>query len=309
MKIGIVGTFIRDRILPWQGQPANSIGGIFFTTSYLANLADPNTEIYPVSFTGADLFDELCETLSVYPNVKLDGIQRLERDNTRVELNFVSLQEREETTTRPMPPLELENLKVLFDADAVIFNLITGVDVSLQAIEAFRKHSKAFVHLDLHTRCLAIDEKGRRFYKKPDDWPEWFKNADSVQVNEKEAATIAELPEPIRKMDLIRFGRRLAGMPALFQITLGERGALLFRQKQQKPQVVQIPPVHAEPVVDVVGCGDAYEAAFVLDYMKSGDAVRAAKKASVVAALNCTFVGSSKVAEIKQMINRDIDNE
>jgi sugar/nucleoside kinase (ribokinase family) len=60
--------------------------------------------------------------------------------------------------------------------------------------------------------------------------------------------------------------------------------------------------------VDVVGCGDAYEAAFVLDYIKNGDIEAAGKTANLVAAMNCTFVGSSRIAEIKQIINKYMED-
>ena len=45
MKIGVVGTFNRDVISPWQGEKAESIGGIYFSVLYLANLLSPADEV------------------------------------------------------------------------------------------------------------------------------------------------------------------------------------------------------------------------------------------------------------------------
>ncbi|MFQ5435208.1 MAG: hypothetical protein ACE5FD_10060, partial [Anaerolineae bacterium] len=120
MKIGVVGTFIRDRISPWQGETVESIGGIFFTVSYLANLLDCNSEIYPVAYVGDDFYDQLIEQLSAYENVRLEGIRRVARTNTRVELFYSGPQERYEVTTPPMPPLTLDELAILRDTDAVL---------------------------------------------------------------------------------------------------------------------------------------------------------------------------------------------
>lgn len=94
MKFGIAGAFIRDRIFPYRGEPVESIGGIFFTVSFLASLADRETEIYPISFVGEDFYDLLIERLSEYENIRLDGIQKIPRKHTQVKLVYTGPQER-----------------------------------------------------------------------------------------------------------------------------------------------------------------------------------------------------------------------
>ncbi len=112
MKIGVIGTFIRDKIRPWKGEPVDSIGGIFFTVSFLANLLDNEAEIVPVCFVGEDFYDQVVEELSQYKNVRLDGIKRLPRKNTQVTLTYITPQDREEITTEPMPALGLSLIHI-----------------------------------------------------------------------------------------------------------------------------------------------------------------------------------------------------
>ncbi|MCG8605462.1 hypothetical protein MJD09_10755, partial [bacterium] len=194
MKIGVVGTFIRDRIFPYQGVETRSLGGIFFTVSCLANIADTTTEIYPVAHVGTDLYDELRDELSCYGNVSLDGIIKLDRDNTQVQLHYTGPQERYEITTEPMAPCDFNSLETLINADAVLVNLISGSDLELDALREFRRHSDALIYLDFHSRALGIDENGKRFYRRPDDWQDWINQADVLQLNEREARTLAGSP-------------------------------------------------------------------------------------------------------------------
>jgi len=77
MKIGVVGTFNRDIIFPWQGEKTKSIGGIYFSVLYLANLLNSGDEICPVANLGEDFYDQVVSDLSHFKNLRLDGLKRL----------------------------------------------------------------------------------------------------------------------------------------------------------------------------------------------------------------------------------------
>lgn len=305
MKFGIVGTFIRDRIFPYKCEPVESIGGIFFTVSFLANLVDRDTEIYPVSFVGEDFYDQLVSRLSEYKNIRRDGIAKIPRKHTQVKLVYTGPQERYEITTEPMPALSLANMEILADADAVLVNLITGVDVDLSALSRFRQKSNALVYLDFHTRAMGIDEVGRRYYRRPDDWKEWINLTDVLQLNEMEARTLSGLSVGDSKESLIAFGEQCLRMrPRVCHITLGEQGSFLCYLNDGHLRVERVNAYRVEDVVDIIGCGDAFAAGYIVKYFATRDVEEATRFASKVAAINCTFLGSSGAKEIPSLLKK-----
>ncbi len=305
MKIGVVGTFIRDRIFPYKGEAVESIGGIFFTVSFLASLADRATEIYPVSFVGEDFYDLLIKWLAEYKNIRLDGIQKISRTHTQVKLVYTGPQERYEITTEPMPPLNFSELEILTDADAVLVNLVSGVDVDLSALAQFRRQSPALIYLDFHTRAMGIDEAGRRYYRRPDDWQEWIELTDVLQLNEMEARTLAGSGAGDSPDSLIAFGELCLRMrPKVCHITLGEKGSLLFYLNDGCPRVERIKAYPVTDVVDIIGCGDAFAAGYLVKYFAVRDVLQATKFASKVAAINCTFIGSSGAKAIPDLLKK-----
>lgn len=306
MKIGVIGTFIRDKILPWKGEPVDSIGGIFFTVTFLANLLDSSAEVYPVCFVGEDFYDKIVDELSVYENVRLEGIKKLSRENTQVTLVYTGPQEREEITTEPMPALGYEELSLLEDADAVEVNLITGVDVDLRALKKFRKNSRGLIYLDFHSHALGINKEGKRYYQRPSDWADWIHLVDILQFNEMEARTLAGISKDFPQEILIQFGRKvLDGQLSVCHITLAERGSFLFFKNNNQPVVKQIEAVTVSHVVDIIGCGDAFAAGFLVKYLFNNDVVEATRFANKVAGLNCTFMGSSEVKQIRKLIQQN----
>ena len=56
-----------------------------------------------------------------------------------------------------------------------------------------RRQTSALIYLDFHYRATDIDEHGKRYYRRPDDWREWVREVDVLQLNEMEARTLAGL--------------------------------------------------------------------------------------------------------------------
>ena len=216
MKVGVVGTFNRDIIFPWQGEKTESIGGIYFSVLYLANLLNSDDEIYPVANLGNDFYDQVVSGLSSYKNLQIDGLNQLEEKNTQVTLTYTNQHERDEVISKPMPALEFQELAILKEVDIVIVNMITGLDVDLNSLRKFRESSNTLIYLDFHSRALGIDEDGRRFYQRPDDWREWVDLVDVLQLNEMEARTLAGYSSDQPKEILVEFGQEALQLnPAL----------------------------------------------------------------------------------------------
>ena len=303
MKIGVVGTFNRDMILPWQGEKAESIGGIYFSVLYLANLLNPTDEIYPVANLGEDFYDEVVNGLSDYKNLRLDGLKRLEEKNTQVTLTYTSQHERDEFISKSMPPLGFSELAILQEVDAVIFNLITGMDVDLNGLRKFRQSTNVLIYLDFHSRALGINGNGRRFYQRPGDWREWIELVDVLQLNEMEARTLAGYTPEQPKEILVEFGKKMLQLnPSVCHITLADKGSYLFYFEGGHVKHKRFKALSLSNAVDAIGCGDGFAAAYLAKYFSTRDEIRATAFANKVAALNCTFVGSSRINEIKTLI-------
>ncbi len=306
MKIGVIGTFVRDRIFPYRGETVESIGGIFFTVSFLANLLDSYSEIYPVSFAGDDFYDILINQLSDYNNVHLDGIKKIPKKHTQVKLVYTGPQERYEITTEPMPALSYDEINFLKDMDTVLVNLITGTDIDLWALRKFRQDSDALVYLDFHSHALGINGTGKRYYRRPDDWRDWINLVDVLQLNEQEARTLAGNKTGFPDDGLTEFGETILDMrPTVCHITLAEKGSYLFYLKNNIKQVQKFAAIPVPNVVDIIGCGDAFSAGYLVDYFSSGNVLTATNLAHKIAAINCTFMGSEGVKEIRHLLKQN----
>ena len=75
--------------------------------------------------------------------------------------------------------------------------------------------------------------------------------------------------------------------PGIVALTLGPAGALLAT-----PQRRQRYPAHAVAAVDATGAGDAFDGAFLVEYLRTGDAFAAGRFANAAAALATTGFGA-----------------
>jgi adenosine kinase len=302
LKIGIVGTFIRDTIVPLSGPPVESIGGLYHTSAYLAHLLGNGHFVRPVCNLGDDFYDTVSSALGSFANFELSFIKRVPMANTQVRLIYRGPETRDEITSEPMPAVVADDLAPLADCDAVLINLITGRDIELSAVRALRERSRALVYLDLHSLALGIDANGKRYYREVPAWRQWVDSVDALQVNEREAATLAGHDE-LTLPEIETFARRVIddGL-RICNVTLASRGSLLAYRDSGTVRTVHCQPQKLSEVVDIIGCGDAFGAAFVADYLATQDAEHAAHYANHIAGLNCTFMGSLTSQRFSQFI-------
>ncbi|RMD94416.1 MAG: hypothetical protein D6814_14585, partial [Calditrichaeota bacterium] len=75
---------------------------------------------------------------------------------------------------------------------------------------------------------------------------------------------------------------------------LGQHGVLSgIRRANGRVEVRKLSPqIPARAVKDIIGCGDAFGAAFVVHYLTHGDFFGASRFATQIATLNTNFIGS-----------------
>ncbi len=294
-RIGVVGTFIRDTIVTLDGRKVESIGGLYHTMAYLACLVEADTFVQPLCHVGDDFYETVRDALKrLSANILFDSMHRVPQPNTQVTLTYRSLETRDEVTSATMPPITAAEIAAIAECDTVLINLISGDDVTLEALTTLRKSRPSpLIYLDLHSLALGIDAAGKRYYRAIPNWQEWLAACNILQMNEREAATLAGGDENFTRSDLLNFGKYLAAeLVSACHITLGGAGSLLVYRHAGEVLYEYCQPFAVPQVIDIIGCGDAFGAAFLTHFRRTHNFAAATRFANKVAGLNCTFMGS-----------------
>ncbi|MGH7450466.1 MAG: carbohydrate kinase family protein [bacterium] len=311
-RIGVIGTFIRDTIVTLDGRKVESIGGLYHTMAYLACLVEVDTFVQPLCNGGDDFYETVRDTLKRFSaNILFDSMRRVSQPNTQVTLTYRSRETRDEVTSAPMSPITAAEIAAVAECNAVLVNLISGNDVTLEALTGLRKsrHSP-LIYLDLHSLALGIDTTGKRYYRAIPNWREWLAACNILQMNEREAATLAGCQEQFTREELLSFGKYLASeLVTACHITLGSNGSLLFYRHDGDVRYEHCQPYEVPQVVDIIGCGDAFGAAFLAHFLRANDFSAAAHFANKVAGLNCTFMGSLTPEIFQEAVKPQLESQ
>jgi len=291
VRIAVIGTLCWDRIIRPDKSVTESFGGVAYTILTLASLLESKAEIIPICNIGQDRFSDAVDLFKQSPDVKLNGLSRVEERNNAVTLIYKDSQTREEILEGGVPSLRLEQVGPFLDVDYILINFISGWDIELEALQKIRKKSQAKIYLDLHSLTLGIDDKGRRFSKKPKGWEEYLACADYLQLNQTELETI--LGRKLKKSDLKGASGQLMELgQEMVMVTLSDRGCHLTCRSVDNENVCrELVSKPVRPVADTTGCGDVFGAGFLAKLIATNDPVQAADFANYVAGLKATFSG------------------
>ena len=117
---------------------------------------------------------------------------------------------------------------------------------------------------------------------------EGLESCSILKVNENELPLVLSLSDSGSVSSLMR-----KYAVNIVILTEGENGSVIFTEGGE----YRIPPREVT-VLDTVGAGDSYSASFLYNYLKSGDAVQSAVRASVLSAFVCTKRGGMPAYEI-----------
>ena len=301
MRIGIIGIINHDTIEMADGRELHDLGGILYNSTVLADLVDEGTVLYPVSRIGADCYDDMLGILASRPGVDTAGIALSPEGTSRNHIRYDAAMEKVERLTNHIDPIPLEQVEPYLDLDALLVNFIVGDDIALETMSAIRGRASGLLYLDVHNLCLGIEPDGYRRRRAPKDWRLWIEMFDVVQMNEvearllaaegtEEAATASKVLEA--EEDFIAFGQSIAALgPSVCIITRGHLGPVTVYREDSGVKAFVIPSEPVREVVDTTGCGDAFAAGFVTEYLASRDPARATRLANRVASVNCTVAG------------------
>jgi len=301
-KVTVIGHLARDVYhLMNRGneEVVETLGGIFYSVAALSVFLAPEDKILPVVGVHEDEFDKILEQLQQFANVDPKGIYKTkERMN---EVHFFSNPSggRTECSKHIASPIPFPKIKPFLDVDGVLINMVSGFDILLETLDYIRmsiRDDGIPIHFDFHSLTLGVDEDQARFRRPLSDWRRWCFMLHSIQLSESEAAGLTT--ERYDEATLVN--QLMPLMVGGLVITRGEGGATLIHQEHKKLFRHDIPGISVSTVVDTVGCGDVFGAAFFAEYLRSQDFVKAAEAGNQAASFKSTFRGPDGLKSLKQ---------
>jgi len=315
MRVGVLGTMVWDTIHARDGRsvPIEEWGGISYALAAASAAALPGDVIVPIIRVGADLADRAFDFFRTLPSVDLTtGIRVVAEPNNRVELRYQDSQRRFEKLSGGIGPWNWAELApIVTTCDALYVNLISGFELDLLTALALRAGFDGPIYCDLHSLMLGVGPDGTRIPRPLEQWREWLRCFDAVQVNEDELGMLAEAWG-----DPWRFAGQIVGtMPRLLLVTLGDRGSAYFASpaftsdpmgwertrvvppvenaQQGAVRTQRIPPDLVPREGDPTGCGDVWGATLFFALLESLELDDAMKRANAAAARNVQHRGAS----------------
>lgn len=288
-KIGVIGSINRDTIYLADETHIESWGGLLYSLKFLND--GTIGDMYPVANVGADGYDTVMRILERFPRVRTDFIRKVPENNNHCFLHYHNQSHKCEILKGGVPPITLTQVNPLADFDAVLVNFISGRDIRLDALEKFRARYTGVIYLDIHSMTLGrrkVEGGFRRFLRKPPYWRRYADCADILQVNESEFEILTG-QSFTRGAGLELFSTVLRG-PDCLAVTCGRRGAYLFYDRAN-PKARKIDAVAVKKVYDTTGCGDAFGAGFLAEFLKTGSYIKAGRYGNEVAASRCEIRG------------------
>lgn len=294
MRIGLIGNIVADEITMLDGSMTKSWGGAFYSIAIFEKLLNAEEKVIPLTPIGYDVWDELQADLSKLAKIDSSALYKSENKNNKVYLKYLDSIEREERAEDILPPIEVEKFDQVMDTDALLFSFISGFEIRLETLQEVRKTYKGKMLMDLHSLTLGVDDQGYRYKRVLKDWKKWVSCFDCVQMNQVEADMLIEYEDSLTDYEELAKYLLLNGIEVV-NITLGEKGSLVALLEGDKILLEQIDPANGIEAVDPTGCGDAYFAAFGLEYIRGSHPIAAAKNANNIAGLASTLRGTKEI--------------
>ncbi len=296
-NVGVIGTVIDDRIHGVDGTVTRALGGILYTILPLRAFLPEHDRIIPIMHVGRDLYERVASLLDRLPSLDTTCVIRQECENNRVNLHYRSREDRIEVSTQGVSPMEIEELDVVEELDALLVNFISGWELTLPTMKKLRKRPGPAIYGDLHSLLLGRREDGTRYPRRPHGWRVWLEQFDHLQMNEQEFETLTGMD--IRRGDDASESLHRTVSDVFFErgvstvaVTCGERGARLF-SRRGGGKVQELRDVHAvEETVDPTGSGDVFLAAFTAAALAGKDLPSGLSFAVKAAALSTLRRGS-----------------
>ena len=311
MNYLVIGEPCVDIIHKANGEIVNSYGGILYSLISMAVLSKPADNIIPVMNIGEDEFENIMNILKKYPNIKTYGVNKVKHPTRKVFLHYNLYNQdksaRVEISSEPTYTLDYIQCENFFKmADAVLVNMISGTDITIETLKKIRKNFSGFLHIDIHNVVMLTKPDGNRVHTHVDNWFEWCTNSDTVQMNEFEIATLSrEKLSEYKIAEEVLFNKNHDTKGLI--VTRGIDGVTGFSRKEKQYgnekfydlDHTEIAAIENPHFVDSTGCGDVFASSFTLDYSINSDFKKSIHYANRMASLNSSLAGIDELYKLK----------
>jgi sugar/nucleoside kinase (ribokinase family) len=282
MKFLILGHFSYDVFHGADGSEQLQPGGLQRAIRHLAGLCGHQDRIIPVSCVGVSDHATILEEMSDLQNVDLSGLYVQDVPTHRVHYYPGNNGSVVACVKDFSPPIPFERIKRSLDADGVLVNMMSGVDVRLETLDDIRmavRGSHTRLHFDFHNLTLGIGPNAERIRRPIIDWRRWAFMMNTVQLNEEEIAGLSAE----RLTEQQAAGHLLTLSVAGVLVTRGAGGASLYFNEHKKILRKDF-PARQDGSPGAVGNGDLFGATFLWNYCKTSDLLAATERAVAGAA-------------------------
>jgi hypothetical protein len=295
--IAIVGHLVKDEIVSRDGRMKISLGGAAYSLAAMNAVAGAG-RILPVCNVGRDIEPMVRAAFDGDSKFDYSALKFTGKPDVVNRLVYNSDGARDEWNSNVPKPLDLGGIDRRIDA--VLLNFISGHDVKLPDLKAFRSRFRGLIYCDYHSLSLGRDKSRRRYYRLHPRYREYIGAADIVQMNMAELTSIYRMP----LIDMTAIVRACRGLhevgTKLVIITAGANGVMLSDSKTGKFH--HIPAIRIRREVDPTGCGDTLGAAFLYNFIRTGDIIRSLEIANQYGAAKATFFGLNGFKEFDRVI-------
>jgi sugar/nucleoside kinase (ribokinase family) len=311
MKYLVIGEPCIDLIHKVDGGVINSYGGILYSVLSLSVLTKGDDTVFPLMNLGEDEYDNVTDILKEYPNVNIDGVNRVSHPTRKVNLYYnqykSGMSARFEQSSEPTYTLDYSIIeKFLSDADALLINMISGVDITLETLKKIRDNFNGVIHIDLHNLVMKTNADGTREHASVDNWIEWCIKTDTIQMNEFEISSLSA-----KKMKEYELAEKMLTHPKtkvqgviVTRGINGSSGYVIMEKKFGEEKFLDlnkhdISAVENPHFIDSTGCGDVFAASFLLDFSKNKDFLKSLHYANRIASFNTSLEGINELYNLR----------
>jgi sugar/nucleoside kinase (ribokinase family) len=299
--VAVIGTVNHDVITAGDGSRRESLGGILYNVLTLAVLLEGSgIRVRAIGRLGEEHRRQAMDLLAAFPAADGSGLIADAGGTNESWLDYSRAEDRVEGVELRVAPLTDADLAPAAGAEAVLVNMISGVDLDPRTLHRLAAAVPGPMLLDVQALARTRDAPRRPTVVR--DAEAWAAPFDVVRGNEAEIGGFGGTPE-----DASAAARRILAFPAgpaEVLVTRGERGATRFERRGDTVIEDPVPAAPCPRPVDPTGCGDSFLAAVVAARALGRDRGSAARAGALVAARVAELTGLESLASLRELRER-----